>query len=732
MLQLRSNGQNGCIPGQAYPNAFQPPNLAGPQPAAISNALTNDRIARMPRDMDVLAERGSASKNHPGNARYWKIIIETRQRYLALGKEGNESKKKEIAEAVADQVHRYGGYFLRRDKKEGPHWYEVDSKERIEKIQNALREIKNIPEPVRDYAKEQHPVVYDLFLQASKRKAEMIYLRGQKVAAAEELMNVANKRRRSNSFDGDPVGSRASEPLSSGIPGVPETASSNAYMSVSHSKPPHIVSTAPPLPHSLDSQGSTWDPHRSVISSVISPPSFPPYNSSFGPSFASSASSATVVSSGKSLLELSLLKTESGRPDSLDRGFQPTSDGRTSYPELSSSEFKGSQPTSEGRTDYPELCNSEFKGSHVRSDVRNEYLETSRPEFTYQALSNSAAKSPGPLDLVWTPRDSDVLAERGSALNEHKGNIYYWKLIIENRREYVDLGKKGNELAKRNIAEKIAKAIQDQGGSFLKKDGKRAIWCKMDFESSMVKIQIALRESKNIPGPVREYAREMHPEVYALFDMAHNKTTQEGLGASYPASIESSLRLKQPSSQQSLSHRPVGGLQAMGAESLPGTRIPMEKDVLAERGSASNSHKGNEFYWMQVIMSRAKYLELGKEGNEKKKREFAEEVAKQVENNGGRFLTRDKKVSPHWYEMDRKEVIEKIQTALREVKNIPAPVRDFAKKNHKKVYELWQQAQSKRAATAALADTVPPIRTNFGEEELTAVEQLFRLKNDGN
>jgi len=178
-----------------------------------ASATRDDRIVRTPRDIDVLAERGSASKIHPGNARYWKIIIETRGEYLALGKEGNESEKKEIAEAVADQVHRYGGYFLRRDKKVGPHWYEVDSKVRIEKIQNALREIKNIPEPVRDYAKEQHPAIYDLFLQASKRKAEMIDLRSKKEATAGNLMNVAKKRRRSDSFDGDPVGSRALEPL---------------------------------------------------------------------------------------------------------------------------------------------------------------------------------------------------------------------------------------------------------------------------------------------------------------------------------------------------------------------------------------------------------------------------------------------------------------------------------------------------------------------------------------
>jgi len=83
-----------------------------------------DDQAKIPTDLDVLLGRGGASSHHPGNIRYWTLIIQARQGYLSLGKKGMELTKKRIAENIAEQIREYGGLFL---KKSGTSWYEVGS-----------------------------------------------------------------------------------------------------------------------------------------------------------------------------------------------------------------------------------------------------------------------------------------------------------------------------------------------------------------------------------------------------------------------------------------------------------------------------------------------------------------------------------------------------------------------------------------------------------------------------
>jgi len=166
----------------------------------IHSAMTQDeRIPCFPRDVDVKAERGSGTQGHPGNLRYWKIIIENRKRYRDLGIKGNELQKKKIVEEVAKRVHKVGGRFLRREKGD-PHWYEMESKERTEKIQNALREVKNIPEPLRDFARIEHPEVY------AEWESKIASL-----AASESSVHLPRKRTKaSNSKSGGDAQSTAS------------------------------------------------------------------------------------------------------------------------------------------------------------------------------------------------------------------------------------------------------------------------------------------------------------------------------------------------------------------------------------------------------------------------------------------------------------------------------------------------------------------------------------------
>ena len=124
--------------------------------------------------------------------------------------------------------------------------------------------------------------------------------------------------------------------------------------------------------------------------------------------------------------------------------------------------------------------------------------------------------------------------------------------------------------------------------------------------------------------------------------------------------------------------------------------IPTDQDVLAERGAASNNHKiAHDFYWTQIMDHRMEYLNLGKNTDywtRSQKRLVALKVAQRIFSNGGRFLTREKR---DWYEMKEEAYIEKIQTALREEKNIPESLREYAKNNHKKVYFRFCELQKR-------------------------------------
>jgi hypothetical protein len=138
-------------------------------------------IAMIPTDKDVLAERGSASNNHKGHKFYWRLIVELRTEYISLGKRGNKQKKKELAWNVANRVFENGGRFLMRADKDSP-WYEMLDDAYIDKIQNALREEKNIAESAREYAKNNFPEVYGKFIALQQAKKDRFEGRESKKA----------------------------------------------------------------------------------------------------------------------------------------------------------------------------------------------------------------------------------------------------------------------------------------------------------------------------------------------------------------------------------------------------------------------------------------------------------------------------------------------------------------------------------------------------------------------
>eukprot|EP00934_Nitzschia_sp_Nitz4_P002676 Nitzschia sp. Nitz4//scaffold204_size40132//28779//29816//NITZ4_007546-RA/size40132-processed-gene-0.18-mRNA-1//1//CDS//3329541485//2666//frame0 len=88
-------------------------------------------------DRDVLAGRGGAANNHPGNLVYWTKVLEVRAVYKAAGPRDSTTKTL-IAKEVFDFVHKIGGRFLERAKTRALF---VQSDDRaLEKIKQACRD----------------------------------------------------------------------------------------------------------------------------------------------------------------------------------------------------------------------------------------------------------------------------------------------------------------------------------------------------------------------------------------------------------------------------------------------------------------------------------------------------------------------------------------------------------------------------------------------------------------
>ena len=150
-------------------------------------------------------------------------------------------------------------------------------------------------------------------------------------------------------------------------------------------------------------------------------------------------------------------------------------------------------------------------------------------------------------------------------------------------------------------------------------------------------------------------------------------------------------------------------------------RNPTHKDVLAERGSASNKHTiAHDFYWMHILAIRSEYLRLVGIRNtaeiRQQKKQVARKVAVAIFKNGGRFLTRENKKS-HWRDMNEDAFLEKIQTALREEKNIPKSMREYAKINHPDVYnrfcDLQESIKKKKESKVVTSPKRPPSKKNI-------------------
>eukprot|EP00591_Stephanopyxis_turris_P002810 CAMPEP_0195523964 /NCGR_PEP_ID=MMETSP0794_2-20130614/23494_1 /TAXON_ID=515487 /ORGANISM="Stephanopyxis turris, Strain CCMP 815" /LENGTH=472 /DNA_ID=CAMNT_0040654079 /DNA_START=360 /DNA_END=1778 /DNA_ORIENTATION=+ len=107
-----------------------------PKPSEDAGTDTNN-VCIQPQINDVLCGRGGMVNNHPGNQRFLKIVEQNKPQYDSLDKQ--HKKKTELSQTIVDQVHAYGGRFLKKEKKSGA-WCRAENIDARKKVSYAFRD----------------------------------------------------------------------------------------------------------------------------------------------------------------------------------------------------------------------------------------------------------------------------------------------------------------------------------------------------------------------------------------------------------------------------------------------------------------------------------------------------------------------------------------------------------------------------------------------------------------
>ena len=107
------------------------------------------------------------------------------------------------------------------------------------------------------------------------------------------------------------------------------------------------------------------------------------------------------------------------------------------------------------------------------------------------SITNKTKKKKSKKEKI-IPHINDIVSGRGSGSNRHEGNLYFRKLIRENKQLYLSRSK--NE--KMQVARDIYKKIESLNppGRFLQKNPETGTWFKIGLSRALEKISQALRE----------------------------------------------------------------------------------------------------------------------------------------------------------------------------------------------------------------------------------------------
>lgn len=100
----------------------------------VHDPPVGQRVYVLLSDLDVGSARGAATNKHPGNIRYLKAKDRLQPEYLSE----SLPHRTDIAQKLVDEVHAWGGRFLKKDNIGG--WYEIHNSTARTKAAQALRE----------------------------------------------------------------------------------------------------------------------------------------------------------------------------------------------------------------------------------------------------------------------------------------------------------------------------------------------------------------------------------------------------------------------------------------------------------------------------------------------------------------------------------------------------------------------------------------------------------------
>jgi hypothetical protein len=134
----RTIGKSGVVTAQAprkTKNSVKKSTTTKPRIRKNYEVINNEsRVYVRYTDSDVLCQRGGLANRHPGNQQYLKAKDVLQPTYFAASKTG----RTKVAQDLVDQVHAWGGRFLRFEK--GCGWYEIHNLTARTKASQVLRE----------------------------------------------------------------------------------------------------------------------------------------------------------------------------------------------------------------------------------------------------------------------------------------------------------------------------------------------------------------------------------------------------------------------------------------------------------------------------------------------------------------------------------------------------------------------------------------------------------------
>jgi hypothetical protein len=122
---------------------------------------------------------------------------------------------------------------------------------------------------------------------------------------------------------------------------------------------------------------------------------------------------------------------------------------------------------------------------------KEEGQEQTTEEVAKQLKADEAA--PIPQDIfgdILEPRENDVIAGRGAAVNLNKGNQKFRALCFKRKPEFDA----ASHAAKRRIATEIVNKTFAAKGRFLKRKVEKGAWYELDAEKAILKACQVMRE----------------------------------------------------------------------------------------------------------------------------------------------------------------------------------------------------------------------------------------------